>query len=273
MLTYLEQGYVLYAMGIICVIGMIGKMIANHVYKSLIKQSDNLVTAKDKTLKQLRSRYETTCRVKDGVKNVPIFVEKVISDYKAMGMRLRRLSNSALHLGLFCFFVGICAGFYGFLESADSKLVLIQISAGTIAAVWMAFFDSITDTAAKKERLRIHLCDYLENTLVIRGGKEIEEGVDFKPSHQGMNDDIFMRKPKEENPANTVAATLAPKEVVPKEVLTKEVPRTDVEALKKSLAQIAASKESGGEKTQTKSKKLSEKEEKLIEEILSEYLS
>ena len=76
MLSFLEKGFVLYIMTAICVVGVIGKLSVNHIYRRLIRQSDNLTTAQDRQLRQLKTKYETAYRMNVGVHNVLAFVEK-----------------------------------------------------------------------------------------------------------------------------------------------------------------------------------------------------
>ena len=257
MLSFLEKGFTLYIMAAICIAGVIGKLVINHIYKKLIRQSDNLTTAEDRQLRQLKTKYETTYRMNVGVHNINAFVENNIDRYKKGIFHIRKLENVALNCGLFVFVMGLCAALLSFLYEAETKAIVMNSSIGFILAVSMVLVDNIVDTRTKRESLVSHLCNYLTNVLVVRTSQELaEERSEGKTmGKRAINDDIFMKKGRE------------------KRILrgnTREKGEIDqTEALKKSLAQIAASKE--GENG--REKKLTPKEERLIEDIIKEYLT
>lgn len=257
MLSFLEKGFTLYIMAAICVAGVIGKLIVNHIYKKLIKQSDNLTTAEDRQLRQLKTRYETTYRMNVGVHNVSAFVENNINRYKKGFFHIKKLENITLNCGLFTFVLGLCAALLSFVYEAETKAIVMNSSIGLILAISMVLVDNIIDTKSKRESLVTHLCNYLTNILVVRTSQELaEERSEGKTmGKRAINDDIFMKKGRE-------------KKILRSNIKEKEE-SNQTEALKKSLAQIAAAKE--GENG--REKKLTPKEERLIEDIIKEYLT
>lgn len=200
MLEYLKQGYALYAMVGVSLLGIIGKLAANHIYKRLIKQSENIGTAKDKYLKQIKAKYETAYRTNEGIHNIPVFIEKSFYRYKRFGFRLQKLDNFATQGALLCFLIGLVATLTGFLYDADMKTLVVQFSAGIILGVSMILFDGITDTMSKREALLVHIQDYLENHLTVQLMKtkvSVKEPT-LRPSIRGgMRDDIFVRRKEE----------------------------------------------------------------------------
>lgn len=101
MMEYLERGYVLYAMLGICVICVLGKLIANGTYKRLIRQAENMASAKDSFLKRLKLKYESTYSFEEGVNNVPAFVEKNLYQYKKNGDNFETAGKSGPSMGPF----------------------------------------------------------------------------------------------------------------------------------------------------------------------------
>lgn len=197
MLEYLKQGYALYAMVGVCLLGMLGKLAANHIYKRLIKQSDNIGAAKDKYLKQMKTKYETAYRTNEGINNIPVFVEKSFYRYKRFGFSLQKLDNLATQGALLCFLIGLVATLTGFLYDADMKTLVLQFSSGVILGVSMILFDGMTDTMSKREALLVHIQDYLENHLTIQLMKAKVSMTEptLRPSIRGgMRDDIFVRR-------------------------------------------------------------------------------
>lgn len=279
MMEYLEKGYVLYAMLAIAVICVLGKLIANGTYKRLIRQAENMASAKDSFLKRLKLKYESTYRLNDGVDNVPAFVEKNLYQYKKMGITLRKLEGISIHGALFCLLAGICATLASFLYQTDVRTMILQFGAGIVLGIALVLADSVTDTGTKRDVLLANICDYLENILVVRTlteqGEE-EEGT----ARRKMKDDVFLKQQKEkaevvkerEDNQQKPQTVSAKQEAEAAALFRKKENQSDMESLKKSLAQIAAAREEKGEENLLKGKKLSPKEEKLIADIIQEYL-
>lgn len=259
MLSMIENNLVIYAMAVICVIGTIGKLAANKVYKTLARQSDNLAMAEDGWLRQLKTKYQTTYRGSAGMRNVSAFVEKNIYRYRKYGFYLYRLESLALHAGMLSLVLGLCSTLIAFLNELGAKTIIYQFSMGVILAIGMIFVDNLVDTETKRNILKASLCDYLSNMLVVRTPQEMvrerEEGKNMakKPA---LDDDVFMRKGKEK-PKDRPGIRLGNK-------------GKDTDDLKRSLEQIAAARE---EDESGRPRKLTPKEEKLIEDIISEYLT
>ena len=67
MLQLLETGRALYALAALCVLGILTRMVTRHVYKRLLKESNDLSLTRNKSLKELRQRAENTYRVNQGL--------------------------------------------------------------------------------------------------------------------------------------------------------------------------------------------------------------
>lgn len=279
MMEYLERGYVLYAMLGICVICVLGKLIANGTYKRLIRQAENMASAKDSFLKRLKLKYESTYRLNEGVNNVPAFVEKNLYQYKKMGITLRRLESLAIHGALLCLLAGVCATLASFWYQTEIRTMILQFAVGIILGLVLVFADSVMDTGTKRDALLANICDYLENILVVRTPLENTEEEPV-PSRRKMKDDLFVRKQEEKREPAKESGDKQQKQETgrakqPGEAAAaamKKESKSDMESLKKSLAQIAAVREEKGEMGTFKGKKLSPKEEKLIADIIQEYL-
>lgn len=270
MLAYLEQGNVLYVLAVFCLIGVIGKLTVNHVYKGLIRQSDNVASAADKQLQQMKTKYESIYRINCGVRDCRAFVSKRLYQYRILGMRLSSWDFCDLHaagIGLLLCFV---SAFWIYRMDGDLKMSATYICVAGMAFGAMVLFHHIADSAANREALESSLCHYFENVLVVRGPRTAMQDIQQEESVRAktaMRDDVFMKKPER---------AVQEKEEEPYEEEEKPVqrvqngPRAEMEALKESLSQIAAARNEGNEK---RSRRLTQKEEQLIDEILRQYLS
>ena len=168
-------------------------------------------------------------------------------------------------------------------------------------AAAMLAFSGMLDGNSGREALENGLIHYFENVLVVRSARDMPEALEEEDmpearaigsereavrssaaarSRGTMRDDLFMQKEKKEESA-------AAKEWDEKRASRSELSikngdegstghQKQLEELKESLAQIAAARgESGERQTHNKQqpRKLSPKEEQLINEIISQYLS
>lgn len=189
--------------------------------------------------------------------------------YRLFKLRLKNWENLDLQLGgagvIFC----MMAAYGIFWMDGNLKISAMYLCVGAIAACGLIWFHSIADSEGNRKMLVSSLSHYFENVLIVRGPRsavaddESEEHVHTKSS---MKDDIFMKKP-----AKAVSKQCE------KEYDQEEEPsrgktgqKADVEALKESLSQIAAARNESSEK---RTRRLTQKEEQLIDEILRQYLS
>lgn len=341
MLTYLEDGYGIYLIIAICGIGVLSKLVANIIYSSLVKQSENMVSAKDKCLKQLRLKFENTYKMNMDIRNVQVFIEKNLSKYRFCGLSLKRWDNINRQNAVFCLLLGLVFTFYSYWSQGDTDIVLLQLATGIIMCVFGIFFETIADTATKQEVLLVNLRDYFENTLIYRAAMEASESLREANAVNGissnMQDDIFMKKKQESKNVSAfmnfkknreddnLSAGLniirnskmreRDKAVAELKKNAKASPNilseknnslnykssgeneglnykfkkpesqeeksqinpeyaSDIETLKKSLAQLAAAREDNVLRSNKEKKtELSQEEEKIIEDIIKEYLA
>jgi len=270
MLAYLEQGSILYVLAALCLIGVITKLAVNHVYKGLIRQADNVATAKDKQLQQMKTKYESIHRINSGVKNSGVFVEKRLMQYRLLKIRLKNWENLDLQIGgagvIFC----MLASYGIFWMDGNLKISAMYLCIGGMTACGLLWFHSVADSKGNRKTLIAALCHYFENVLIVRGPRNFASDIEEEETihtRGTMKDDIFMKKSgkaiEKQNEAANVSEEIAAR--------SKNIgQRSEVEALKESLSQIAAARSDGNEK---RTRRLTQKEEQLIDEILRQYLS
>lgn len=241
MMQFLTTGKAIYVIAAICAVGLFSKLLVRNLYRRLIKQSDNMMSTNNRVLRQIKQKAENAYRVNSGINNVSALVERQLYQCKRLGLPIRTWDNLAACAALLCFLLGGTGAFLAFRGEAPMGTIVLYGACGVLFGVLNLFFDNLMDTAGKRQQLLVHMSDYVENTLLGRlaRGLAIEE-------------------PEEEE----------------QEEEEKDSGR-DIEYLKRSLDQIAASKERSrrGQDRQGKNKRFGPEEEKLIEEIIKEYLS
>jgi len=238
MLKMLEGGVLLEIMIGIFVLGLLDKLLVQRIYQRLVKQSDNMQGTKNHYLKQLKLKFESSYRVNAGINNIQVYVEKQLSQYRFLGSTLRGIDNfSSMTAGL-TVLLGIVGSLGAYWYGLEFEIVVLHTCAGVILGIAAYLWDNLLDVPGCRENLVLSLCDYFQNVLLC----------------QLSRSDIV----EEEENGQVKAA--------------KERSHKDIEYLKKSLNQIAASLE---EPVTPKSAlgKLSPQEEQVIKEIIKEYLS
>lgn len=297
MVSYLEQGMILYVMAAICVIGVISRLASNHCYKSLIRQSDNLATAKDKQLQQMKTKYESIYRMNCGIKNTEVFVNKIQQQYRIAGIRLSSWENCSIYSAAVAFLIGAISALILYQNKGNAQTCILYLASGSLMAAGMLVLSGLMGTGSNREQLETALVHYFENVFVVRSARDMPEGLSEEESEEmvqpereairssaaarargTMRDDLFMQK-KENTQKEASAPSDREKRVNRPELVRKEEPEKDhqkqLEELKESLAQIAAARGESGDRSVHKqqTRKLSAKEEQLINDIISQYLS
>ena len=153
-------------------------------------------------------------------------------------------------------------------------------------AAGMIVLSGLMGNSSNKDLLETALVHYFENVLVVRSARDMPDGISeeqpdelVQPEREAarssaaarargaMRDDLFMQKKDGAQKENNVSAENE-KRVNRPELVRKEEPE-------KSLAQIAAARGESGDRQVHKqqTRKLSPKEEQLINDIISQYLS
>lgn len=247
MLQFLENGMDLYVMAAIFAFGAVGKIVAAYTYKRLMKQCSKLSWEKEGYLKHIKNKYETMHRANDGVKNCNVFLENQMNRYRILRIPIQKWESVAIHAALFCFFSGVGTSFLCFWYSLGVRPIVLHFVLGVLFGVALIMIDGIADTAMKKDMLIVFLQDYLENNVSAQI-ERTEQQTEIRSVTQKnrMKDDIFMqKKEKMESVKNN-------------------------EAIKRDMEQIAATREPIEERER---RKLTQEEEKLLEDIIKEYLN
>ncbi len=282
MLFYLERGLALYGICFVLLMGICSKWLTNHTYKKLLVQTENFASVKDRGLKQLRSRYESTCRLSGSVHNIPVFIEKQLGQFSVWGIRLRRLENLTLPLALLCFLVGMGSSLLVFLYNGSLQTMVTQFAAGVLAGIVLVAVECLLDTTSKRELLFIQVQDYLENNLEVQlkqpVGMDETASEGAAPVKKSMKDDIFMKMKEEQGTTRRNRGKFSDasegeryRRSEPEEAKAYRERDKDIEFLRKSLEQIAAAREQ--QEKAPAAKNLSPEEERLMEEIIKEYLN
>lgn len=249
LIEFFSKSMVIYLMLLVSVVGILGRALAGRRCRRLSHQAEDLVLAKDRSLKQLRVRFESAYRLNHGHVQARTLVHSHLSKYHMFGMSIGRLEYADRAAALLCVLLAV-SGFGVLFTHGQSIYTCARVffwglglAAADILLGMAVGFHSVASVCD-------HLTDYLEHSLAARLSME-QEQRSTSPVRSSMRDDLFMKKEEEEpeetglelyqEPASQIAATIE-----------KEPPRT-------------GGREAAG-------RRLSDRDEQLIADVLKEYL-
>jgi hypothetical protein len=248
LIEFFSRRLVIVLMMVISGMGVILRALAGVRCKRLYRQSEDLTLTSDRSLKQLRVRYESIYRLNHGQVHASALVRHHMSGYCILGMPIEGLEYADRAAALCCLLLGV-SGFGVLFTGGQSMVVCARVF---FWGVGLAVADLLFGMLAGVHNVA-GLCgcliDYLEHTLCARLSMEQEQRSN-SAVHTGMRDDLFMKKEEQaeetglelyQSPAAQIAATFE-----------KEMPRSPVHA-------------EGG-------RRLSERDEQIIADVLREYL-
>ncbi len=247
-----DRSVFIYTMIGLCTLGIISKVILHFVYGSLAKASYSMGVSKNLLTQSMKKKFETCYKLKIGVNNVDIFVDKYLYRHKFCGILLSTWESICGQLLLSCVLIGSTSTILGIVYQCGKDAILFTFTIGILSSGLLIFFEGLVNTASKKEIIRLNMKDYLENFLKVR----LEQG-ELAPEliEQYKKDLKSIEEVTEQNSSPLTAATLEPK-VKKGKIITQGVKETRKER-KRKLKQ--AKKRSALE---NKSKRKSIEEEK-----------
>lgn len=291
MLQFLETGKALYVLTAICLLGVMSRFLARNLYKRLIRETDNMTLTKNRYLRELKQKTENTYRLNQGIHNTLAYLEKQLFGFRFMGLSLNGWTSFSGQMTLLCFLAGGAAAFGSYWFRSDNYYIVLYGSMGILTGLFTMLVDYGVNLSGKRHQLLTSLQDYLENSLFNRLSKEmaaatvpIMEEDARETARSGSRDGI--RSIRSERTERTPASQKEPDPAQPakreraarpsrKELTAQKEPensRRDIDYLKRSLEQIAASREKNrtdGDWVQG----LTQDEMQLVGDILKEYLA
>jgi hypothetical protein len=170
MLSVMETGQALYVLMGICALGIITRLLTRNLYKRLMKESTNLATAKNKGLKELKQRAETSYHVNQGMRDSGSWLEHQLGELRFRGMTLAGWTNLSTQLTWLCLLAGGAGAFYAYWYRMDTYYIVLYGGGAVLMAMLTMLFDG-SIAASRRDQLIAVLQDYLENTMFPRMGR------------------------------------------------------------------------------------------------------
>lgn len=300
MMQLLETGQAFYVLAGICLLGILTRLMTGHIYKGLWRESGNLAMTRNRNLKELRQKVENTYRVNQGLRDCRIWLDHQISELRVLGMTLGGWSSLSSHLTWLELFIGGVGAFLSYWYRLDAFYIVLYGGGAVLLAMLTMLFDTGAGNS-KRERLLVSLQDHVENVVIPRLSRNLpledtEESVqrssrlagrDWKKPENEAKESRTARLGTERGSKLQSAREGAETErrggrrdrqtAVMDQTAAASGEETesvrDIDYLKHSLEQIAASREKSRVLDENWLKELKPEEVELIGDILRQYLA
>jgi len=157
----------------LCVCGFLLKVVLNIMYLKLMKASDNMGTSKNKLTQMMKKKFETCYKLKIGVNNVDIFVDKYVYRHKFCGFLLSTWENICGQILMLCLLIGSISAVLGLIYECGKQEILSTFSVGILTSGLLIFLEGMMNFSGKRELIRLNMKDYLENFFKVRLEQEL----------------------------------------------------------------------------------------------------
>lgn len=211
MTEFMNHYGIVYGVLLICALEVLLKGILSHTYRRLIRAAKDMGRSEHRLMKSLRVKFEACYRLKIGVPNVNIFVEKYLRHYRVLGLHLRTWEALCNQCMLLTMMGSLGGGILAMIKGLEQGVIFSSLFAGILGNGVILLFDGIYGVHNKRELLRVDMMDFLENIYKPRLENETFHSQMMEEyQHEYFDDDI-------EKAAKVV-------NLVPKEELKPEVP-------------------------------------------------
>lgn len=283
MIALLETGQALYVLMAVCVLSIGTRLMTKNLYKRLVKETTNMTMTKNKSLKDLKQKAEAAYRVNQGLRDSASWLEHQLCELRYIGITLAGWNNLSNQLTWLCLLLGGTAAFFSYWFRMDTYYIVMYGGGAVLMAMLTLLFDNGT-MSGRREQLTAALQDYLENILCPRLSKNFsEDNIRESPAETVRNGTRNLTRladrpvQPEREAAGKKKGRLARRETAKTTtaVAAQEVQENgkEVDYLKRSLEQIAASREKARTPDPDWLKNLKPEEVEILGEILKEYLA
>lgn len=173
----LDKHVIFVLMGILTVIGIVSKLIANVTLKQLVRAAGNMNKSTHPLMRLVRAKFEHACMISDTVENVRVFVDKYLYEYKVVGMKLhswRRMEKATAGL---CLILGAAGALLEYAVNGMGDMVIKTGAAGAGLAILIYLVHLTTDEEYRMEAVQNYMVDYLENVCLHRYEKAYQKEI------------------------------------------------------------------------------------------------
>ena len=273
-----DKNILAFLMAVFCGLGILVRFIIYGIYRNLIKASDNMANSTNKLLKLIKMKFEACYKLKIGVNNVDIFVDKYMYKYKFCGILLYTWENISGQFLILCLLTGAVGSGLAVYYECGRTAVLSTFFIGLFTSALLIIFESFLNLPAKRNVVRINIWDYLENMLKVK----LEQKYFYPEKLEKYRNEYFIKedegnsgeKIRQDNPdmekeplvhMEDTASTAEKRQPSSKAVKEKDI--------QKGQRKYNENNNENVNKKMSENLKINRKEEEIIEDILKEFMA
>lgn len=186
-----EANVILWIMGVIIAVGILGKIITVVTLRKLVKASSEMGKSTHKLMKLVKAKFEHTIMVSEKVENIHAFVEKYIFEYCVCGLRLHTWRYLEKQSIWFCGVVGCVGAFLNYRLGGNPEIIFQYTMLAGVGMVVLFLAYISTDENHQMDTIQVYMVDYLQNICAPRYQKQ--QALQLQKMEE------MMRSPKEMN--------------------------------------------------------------------------
>lgn len=149
---------------IICIVGLILKVMVALCYRHLIKEADDMSRSKNRFLKNTKTKFSTEYENSFTISNVSLFVDKYMYEMKILRIRTSTWEGIGTFILIVCLLLGSSGALWSFQNGSEDRIVEYILTAAVSAGV-LVLADSLINAQRRREQLHVNMCYFLENHL------------------------------------------------------------------------------------------------------------
>lgn len=172
-----NEKYFLWIIGSIFLLGIVTKWIVVANYDRLIKKAENMTNPKNKTLRQIKMKFESIKQVNGVVANPMLLVQRHLNKCKAGHISLNKMNN------IINWCVIIIIGFSGFVGwelyslGSEKELAVVYGFIGCFLGFVLHMINQSVRVKERQMELAYIIADFLENSAIPKDERHNEMAV------------------------------------------------------------------------------------------------
>lgn len=197
----LENHYLLYAILVTGLIGLISRIVLSKIMRRLLKEAESMGNTSQEILLLIKRKYEAGALVNRNITNTEAFVERYLRRYQIGGMTLKRMGAITYEMMLCAMILGCIGGVGAYFDNLEIRQIILYPAASVLVVMLLLFCEAFLEMEGKLEQLKFLIVDYLDNTMEPR----LKMQSDLAHVNRGEDRNGFYQKEKGKNPVSREA--------------------------------------------------------------------
>lgn len=161
----LEEHYLLYAILVTGLIGLLSRMVLSRTMRRLLREAESMGNTSHELLLLIKRKYEAGAMVNRNIKNTEVFVERYLRRHQVGGMTLKRIASITYEMMLCAMILGCVGGVGAYFDGMEIRQIILYPAASILIVMLLLFCEAFLELDGRMEQLKFIVVDYLDNTM------------------------------------------------------------------------------------------------------------